>query len=221
MHTEEHATPPMHDATLNTWNALVGHCELSGQWDQNTSWKFELAEHPPLKTDCASVGAIVLSSAGLSLTRTPRGYWELPGGHIEPLETIEQSLHREVLEEVGLLVRTSTFFGVTIVKAEHPIINRANGLSYPNPGYIPHYLCWGEDAPGILGEEIIEIRHVSLQALSTLDSLDIPERGILHMGLARSLSLSILSDSDRDSITSYLNDRGLDVAAFKTIWGHD
>jgi|688.fasta_scaffold503554_1 8-oxo-dGTP pyrophosphatase MutT (NUDIX family) len=195
--------------------------DLSGNWDYNTSWRFELGLQPPALSVCACVGAVVMSAAGLSLTRTTRGFWELPGGHIEPRETVEQALHREVLEEVGLSVKTSIYFGSTIVTAGNPIINKANGLPYPNPGYIPHYLCWGELAPGMVGEEIVEIKHLRLDSLSILDALEVPERGILEIGLARSLSLAELTPSDRDLITYYLSHKGCQLDLFRSIWSHD
>jgi 8-oxo-dGTP pyrophosphatase MutT (NUDIX family) len=221
MRNKEHTPISLGEATLPTSHISPSRSDLSGQWDHNTSWRFELGEQPPSISVCASVGAVVMSAAGLSLTRTPRDYWELPGGHIEPRETAEQALHREVLEEVALSVKTSMYFGSTIVTARNPIINKAKGLPYPNPGYIPHYLCWGELASGMVGEEVVEIKHVRLDSLSILDQLEIPERGILEIGLARSLILPELTPSDRDLITQYLSHKGLQLDLFRSIWSHD
>lgn len=55
------------------------------------------------------VGAVVRDDAGrLLLVRRAnepgRGLWSLPGGRVEPGESAEQALVREVREETGLLV---------------------------------------------------------------------------------------------------------------------
>ena len=36
-----------------------------------------------------------------------RGYWSLPGGILEPGETLDEAIRREVLEETGLVVETA------------------------------------------------------------------------------------------------------------------
>jgi 8-oxo-dGTP pyrophosphatase MutT (NUDIX family) len=40
------------------------------------------------------------------------GLWNLPGGHVEPAETIKQAALREVWEETGLSVLLDSFLGV-------------------------------------------------------------------------------------------------------------
>lgn len=41
-----------------------------------------------------------------------RGFWVLPGGHVEENETVEQAVIREVKEEVGLDVEVISLIGV-------------------------------------------------------------------------------------------------------------
>lgn len=40
------------------------------------------------------------------------GYWDLPGGFMHPFETIEESVQREVREELGVLVSVERIVGV-------------------------------------------------------------------------------------------------------------
>jgi ADP-ribose pyrophosphatase YjhB (NUDIX family) len=62
------------------------------------------------------VGAVVHDGAGRLLLvqrgRDPhRGRWSLPGGRVEPGETPEQAVEREVREETGLSVRAGAPVG--------------------------------------------------------------------------------------------------------------
>lgn len=62
------------------------------------------------------VGAIVHDSAGRLLLikrgRPPgRGLWSLPGGRVEPGETDEQAVTRELREETGLSIRPGALVG--------------------------------------------------------------------------------------------------------------
>ena len=41
------------------------------------------------------------------------GYWEMPGGKMDPGEGIDQTLEREVFEETGLRVRDPHVFGAS------------------------------------------------------------------------------------------------------------
>lgn len=62
------------------------------------------------------VGAVVTDPAGrLLLIRRGHepgaGLWSLPGGRVEPGETDEQAVSREVAEETGLVVRPGSLVG--------------------------------------------------------------------------------------------------------------
>lgn len=64
-------------------------------------------------TPIVGVGAIVFDGAGRVLLvergRPPsQGLWSVPGGKLEPRETLAQAVAREVREETGLVVEVGT-----------------------------------------------------------------------------------------------------------------
>ena len=60
-----------------------------------------------------SVAALVTNEAGkILLVNSPWRGWEYPGGLIEPGETFEQALHREVREESGVEIEITGFVGI-------------------------------------------------------------------------------------------------------------
>ena len=62
------------------------------------------------------VGGAVVQDRRLLLVRRAsrhgRGNWQLPGGFIEPDETIEQAVVREVLEETGITAEVQAVLGL-------------------------------------------------------------------------------------------------------------
>lgn len=69
------------------------------------------------------VGAVVHDAAGrLLLIRrgTPphAGRWTLPGGRVEPGETLAAAVEREVLEETGLVVRAGEEVGRVVLAGD-------------------------------------------------------------------------------------------------------
>ena len=55
------------------------------------------------------IGAIILDRDRVLMVERGQpplqGYWSLPGGALEPGETLEEGLRREILEETGLEIR--------------------------------------------------------------------------------------------------------------------
>jgi 8-oxo-dGTP diphosphatase len=56
-----------------------------------------------------AVGVLIRSDGAFLLTTRPpgkvyAGYWEFPGGKLEPGETVEQALRRELTEEIGITI---------------------------------------------------------------------------------------------------------------------
>ena len=62
----------------------------------------------------AGVGVIIRDRRGRVLLekRSDCGLWGIPGGSIEPGESVERTAVREIREETGLTVRVTRLFGV-------------------------------------------------------------------------------------------------------------
>ena len=60
-----------------------------------------------------SCAALVTNQAGeILLVKSPLRGWEYPGGLMEPGETFQQTLKREVLEEAGIEIEITGFVGI-------------------------------------------------------------------------------------------------------------
>lgn len=64
-------------------------------------------------THLVSVAALVTNDTGeILLVNSPWRGWEYPGGLIEPGETFQEALHREIWEESGVEVEITGFVGI-------------------------------------------------------------------------------------------------------------
>lgn len=160
------------------WRASRG--VRGGQVDVTSGCRDAVTSPPALlvvvMTDAAlprvgSAGLIVDERGRILLGRRNKrphlGSWVLPGGKIEPCESVTDALRREVLEETGLSVDVSGQAGV------FEIINP------PDEHRLIVY-SWARPAGGRLcaGTDISELRFVSREETDELDITDFV-RGVL------------------------------------------
>lgn len=96
------------------------------------SWFVRSGWLPPTELTSAAFGLIFDGDAILLARLVDRG-WEVPGGHLEPGESAEEAMRREVLEETGVVVGGASVFAHQRIRLLSP---RPDGYRYPYPeGY--------------------------------------------------------------------------------------
>lgn len=75
----------------------------------------------------AAVSAVIVNEGSILLVRRGcepnKGLWSLPGGSIEPGETVREALAREVLEETSLSVEVGDVAGVhEVIRRERDVL---------------------------------------------------------------------------------------------------
>ena len=113
-----------------------------------------------------TVGAILVDNGRVLLGRraghkTFAGCWDVIGGHVEPGETIDAALHRELSEELGITGSSATYI-------ETLVIGDGNGSSVPLHLFaIPGW----RGTPGVRNDEHDELRWFDLAEAAVLHPL--------------------------------------------------
>lgn len=133
-------------------------------------------------------GAVLLARRALHKL-TYAGCWDVIGGHVEPGETIEQALIREVLEEIGVTPRS--YRAVASVRDER------HDATY-------HLFVvddWSPAEPILMGDEHSELRWFPVEAACDLPQLAMPEyAAILRRYASESLNWIVTPALTRDDV---------------------
>lgn len=114
---------------------------------------------------CA-VGAIVLDKGALLLVKRDReparGQWSLPGGRVEPGETLREAIVREVREETGIEIDVDGLIGV----AERIVRDDEGAIEYHY--VILDYLCVARSTDIRPGDDASDARWVPVGELADM-----------------------------------------------------
>ncbi len=114
-------------------------------------------DKPPVAHAALGVGAILHGPDGLLLGRHRHGTWELPGGTVEPGESLEETVVRELAEETGLHARPAD------VRLLGTLLDHAGGVPRVTVGaVVSHWRGEPADQPG---ERVGDWRWWALDAL--------------------------------------------------------
>lgn len=74
-----------------------------------------------------AVGVLIQKNGAFLLTTRPvgkvyAGFWEFPGGKFEPTESVEQALHRELQEELGIDTHTIVRWREMLMDYPHALV---------------------------------------------------------------------------------------------------
>jgi 8-oxo-dGTP diphosphatase len=121
-------------------------------------------QNPPL--EC--VGAVISDESGRMLFilrghEPGKGLWSIPGGRIEPGETDEQAVIREVAEETGLLVTCGRLLGT----AELPGIAGATVIVRD---YLAELAAGSAAQVAVAGDDAADVRWVTSAEADAMDA---------------------------------------------------
>jgi 8-oxo-dGTP pyrophosphatase MutT (NUDIX family) len=133
---------------------------LTGVWPDGTVWKyFDGTDFSALEPKAAF--GIYIKDDAILLTQNHRG-WDIPGGTVEGAETVVDTMRRELLEEVGLVVTQYRPIGYLLL-----VLPNTDGKDVCVAGYEV-----GTDQPlqSVTGVECTAAKWCALQGSEVLSS---------------------------------------------------
>ncbi|MGV9651231.1 bifunctional class I SAM-dependent methyltransferase/NUDIX hydrolase [Streptomyces sp. NPDC003554] len=112
---------------------------------------------PPAPHAALGVGALLHGPRGLLLGRHRRGTWELPGGTVEPGESLPEAVVRELREETGLMARPAD---VRLLGALHDHVGEVVRITIA-----AHVTAWSGEPADQSGESVGAWRYWPLESL--------------------------------------------------------
>ena len=109
-------------------------------------------------------GEVLLQQRALDKKKNP-GKWAKTGGHVETLETCEESIKREVYEEIGLKVNNDEINNIEIFKSTNP------NEHYYSYGYI-FFTNYNEDDFILQKEEVNAVKYYTIEKLEEIRKND-------------------------------------------------
>jgi len=123
------------------------------------------------------VGAVVIDRSRLLLVRRGRGAaigrWSIPGGRVEPGESLAEATEREVMEETGLAVTCDRFIGwVERISDDYHFVIMDFEAVLPPPTDGDGEGEGDGDATLVAGDDAAAVAWVSMDQLPTYDLVD-------------------------------------------------
>ena len=95
-----------------------------------------LTDEWPPEANVSAVHCLAFAGDQLVLARHVSRGWTIPGGHVEPGESVIEALRREALEEAGVVVGEPTLLAVErIERLSGPPSPAPSGRPYPEPAF--------------------------------------------------------------------------------------
>lgn len=95
-----------------------------------------LTDECPPAASVSAAHCLAFSGDWLVLARHVERQWTIPGGHVEPGESVIEAMRREALEEAGVMVGSPTVLAVErIERLSGPPSPTPSGHPYPEPAF--------------------------------------------------------------------------------------
>ena len=150
--------------------------ETEALWANGTMplrMRYFLSDEQPPEQFVTSVRCLVLQNDSVLALRNRKGNHILPGGRREEGETFEQTLRREVAEETGWTIESTSRLG--FIHLEH-LKSKPPGYQFLHPHFfqIVYTACASKYVPGLMCADDYE-EEATFVPISELDGLDISE----------------------------------------------